>query len=145
MKTIRQLLEAKGSTVWTIAPSASVFDALQLMAGKGIGALLVTEGERVVGVISERDYARKVALRSKLSQNTPVKDIMTSSVTSVNPEQTTEECMALMTDKHIRHLPVLDKGTLIGVVSIGDLVKNIISEQKVLIKNLEQYIGGSPM
>ncbi|TAN37695.1 MAG: CBS domain-containing protein [Verrucomicrobia bacterium] len=145
MKTIRQLLASKGSQVWTIAPGASVFDALQLMADKGIGALLVTEGERVVGVISERDYARKVALRGKLSKTLLVKDIMTSPVTSVSPDQNTEECMALMTDKHIRHLPVLESGKLIGVVSIGDLVKNIISEQKILIKNLEQYIGGAPV
>lgn len=145
MKTIRQLLEAKGPAVWTIAPTASVFKALQLMEDKGVGALLVVEAGRVIGVFSERDYARRVALRGKSSKNTPIKEIMTSPVTSVKPEQTTEECMSLMTDKHIRHLPVLDNGQLIGIVSIGDLVKNIISEQKVLIKNLEQYIGGAPV
>ena len=145
MKTIKQLLETKGSTVWTIAPEATVFNALKLMAEKDIGALLVLEGQRVVGVLSERDYARKVVLQGKVSKNTPVKDIMSTSVTMVSPEQRVEECMALMTDKRIRHLPVIENGKLAGIVSIGDLVKEIISEQTFLIKNLEQYIGGASM
>jgi CBS domain-containing protein len=145
MNTIKQLLAAKGAQVWTIAPNASVFDALQLMAEHEVGALLVTEGARLVGIISERDYARKVVLHGKASKTLLVQDIMTSPVMSVTPDRSTEDCMALMTDKRIRHLPVLDNGKLVGVVSIGDLVKNIISEQKVLIKNLEQYIGGAPM
>ena len=145
MKTIRQLLATKGSTVWTVAPEASVFDALKLMAEKEVGALLVMEGKRVVGVFSERDYARKVVLQGRLSKNTPVKDIMSTSVTKVNPEHRVEECMALMTDKRIRHLPVIENGKLVGIISIGDLVKEIMSEQAFLIKNLEQYIGGAPM
>ena len=145
MKTIRQLLNAKGSTVWTITPDASVFDALKLMAEKEVGALLVVEGKRVAGVLSERDYARKVALQGKLSRNTPVKEIMSHTVTTASPDHQVEECMALMTDKRIRHLPVIEKGKLVGIVSIGDLVKEIISEQKFLIKNLEQYIGGAPI
>ena len=145
MKAIGQILKTKGAQTWTIAPQATVFEALQLMAEKEIGALLVMEGKRVVGILSERDYARKVVLNGKFSKKTPVKDIMTSPVTCVRPEQTTEECMALMTSKRIRHLPVLEKNKLMGVVSIGDLVKDIISEQKFLIANLEQYIGGAPM
>ncbi|MCX6995740.1 MAG: CBS domain-containing protein [Kiritimatiellaeota bacterium] len=145
MKTIKQLLVTKGSTVWTIGPEASVFDARRRMADKGIGALLVREGKRVAGVFSERDYARKVVLQGKVSKNTPVKDVMSTAVTKVSPEQRIEECMALMTDKRIRHLPVLDNGELVGIISIGDLVKEIISEQAFLIKNLEQYISGAPM
>ena len=115
------------------------------MAEKEVGALLVMEGKRVVGVFSERDYARKVVLQGRLSKNTPVKDIMSTSVTKVNPEHRVEECMALMTDKRIRHLPVIENGKLVGIISIGDLVKEIMSEQAFLIKNLEQYIGGAPM
>ena len=145
MKTIRQLLTIKGSTVWTVTPDTSVFDALKLMAEKSIGALLVLEGKRVAGVFSERDYARKVVLHGKVSKKTPVKDIMSTTVTKVNPDQHVEECLAVMTDKRFRHLPVVENGKLVGIVSIGDLVKEIISEQAFLIKNLEQYIGGSPM
>ena len=145
MKTIKQLLETKGSTVWTIAPEDSVYDALKLMAEKSIGALLVVEGKRVIGVFSERDYARKVVLQGRVSKNTPVKEVMSTAVTKVSLEQRVEECMALMTDKRIRHLPVIDNGKLIGIVSIGDLVKEIMSEQSFLIKNLEQYIGGAPV
>lgn len=145
MRTIGQLLAAKGSEVWTVAPDASVLSALKLMADKEVGALLVMDGKKVAGVLSERDYARKVILQGKGSKTTAVRDVMSAKVTSVRPENTVEEGLALMSSKHIRHLPVLDHGKLVGIVSIGDLVKNIISDQDQLIKNLEQYIGGAPM
>jgi len=143
MITVRQLLEGKGYDVWSITPDASVYDALALMADKGVGALLVLEGERLVGLISERDYARKVILKGKSSMETPVREIMTERVIWVGPEQTNEECMALMTAKHIRHLPVLAEDQVIGIISIGDVVKAIISEQEFLIEQLERYIVGS--
>jgi len=129
-------------TVYTIPPTATVFDAVKLMAEKGIGALVVTEGEQVVGIISERDYARKIILMARSSKETPVRDIMTSAVMYVSPAQTSQECMALMTENRLRHLPVMDNGKLIGLVSIGDLVKDIISEQKFIIEQLEHYITG---
>ena len=119
-----------------------MFDALKLMADKSIGALLVMEGEEVVGIITERDYARKVILMSRSSKETPVRDIMTSSVMYVRPDQTSEECMVLMTENRLRHLPVMDGGRLLGLISIGDLVKDIISEQKFIIEQLEHYISG---
>ena len=143
MTIVNQLLRSKGPEIWSVMPETSVYDAIKLMADKGIGALLVLEGERLVGIISERDYARKVILQGKSSRNTPVSEIMTSRVFYVQPEQSIEECMALMTDKHIRHLPVLQDGRLVGVISIGDVVKAIISEQKFMIEQLEQYITGS--
>jgi CBS domain-containing protein len=142
MKTVRSLLQTKGHAVWTIAPDASVFEALKLMADKNVGALLVLEGDELAGVISERDYARKVVLRGRSSVDTPVRDIMTAGVISVHPDQTVEECMALMTDKHIRHLPVVADGRLIGIVSIGDVVKSIITEQGFMIEQLTSYIAG---
>ena len=119
-----------------------MLDAVKLMAQHRIGALLVMEGEAVVGIITERDYARKVVLMGRSSKETPVRDIMTSSVMYVSPEQTNEECMALMTENRLRHLPVMDKGKLIGLISIGDLVKDIISEQQFMIQQLEHYIRG---
>ncbi len=142
MMTVKEILDAKGSAVWTIAPNAKVIDALKLMDDKGIGALVVVERNRVIGVISERDYARKVVLEGKTSKDTPVKDIMTSPVYGVRLETTAEECMALMTGKHIRHLPVCENEKLLGVVSIGDVVKSIMTEQKVTIENLQNYIMG---
>jgi CBS domain-containing protein len=142
MVTVRQLLERKGSNVYSIAPDASVFDALELMAEKSVGALLVLEGSRLVGVISERDYARKVILHGKASKDTPVRDIMSAKVYWVNPDYRIEECMAVMTDKTIRHLPVFEDEKLIGVISIGDVVKAIISEQEFIIDQLEQFITG---
>jgi len=143
MRTVRHLLESKGRGIWSITPDASVYAALQLMADKEVGALLVLEEGRLVGIISERDYARKVILRGKSSLDTPVREIMTSKVFSVRPEQTIEECMAVVTDKRIRHLPVLDGDTVIGVISIGDLVKAEIEDKNFLIQQLKGYITGT--
>ena len=140
MKTLKQLLDSKGREVYTISPEASVLDALRLMAEKSVGALIVTEAGRIAGVISERDYARKVILHGKSSHELPVRDIMTSKVITVDPRQTVEECMALMTEKRIRHLPVTEGERLIGVLSIGDLVKEVIAEQQQTIQQLESYI-----
>lgn len=142
MKTVKQLLEVKGYDVWSIAPDSSVYDALGLMAEKDVGALVVLDGERLAGIISERDYARKVILRGKSSMETPVSDIMTPRVVCVRPGDTIAQCMALMTEKHIRHLPVLEDDQLIGIISIGDVVKTIISEQEFIIQQLENYIAG---
>jgi CBS domain-containing protein len=142
MKTIRQLLEAKGRDVWSVDPDASVFEALELMAEKEVGALLVVDGADVVGVFSERDYARKIFLKGRSSKETRVDEIMTARVVYAPPDQTIEECMALMTDKRIRHLPVMDEGRIVGVISIGDLVKAIIVEQKYIIEQMERYISG---
>ncbi|HKA32792.1 MAG TPA: CBS domain-containing protein [Candidatus Binatia bacterium] len=139
---VSDILSTKGRNVWSIAPGDSVFDAMKLMAEKGVGALIVREDERVVGVISERDYARKVILEGRSSPTTEVREIMTAHVLYAGLEQTIEECMAVMTDKRVRHLPVLEQGRLIGVISIGDLVKAIISEQQFRIEQLEQYIKG---
>ena len=142
MTSVAHLLQAKGHAVWSIPPDASVYEAIKLMADKEVGALLVMEGQRLVGIVSERDYARKVILQGKSSRDTPVREIMTDKVFYVRPEQTVEDCMALMTAHRIRHLPVLDDDRVIGVVSIGDLVKAVISEQEVRIQQLEQYIMG---
>jgi CBS domain-containing protein len=143
MKNVAEILRSKPEqAVHTIAPSASVFDAVKLMAEKSIGALLVMEDLKIDGIITERDYARKIVLMGRSSKETPVRDIMTSPVMYVRPDQTNEECMALMTDNRVRHLPVIDNGKLIGLISIGDLVKDIISEQKFIIDQLEHYIMG---
>lgn len=136
------MLRTKGQAVWSIDADASILDALKLMAAKEIGALMVMVGGQITGIVSERDYARKVVLHGKSSKDTPVREIMTRKVLYLRPEQTVEECMALMTDKHIRHMPVLDGDQMIGVVSIGDIVKSIISEQQFLISHLENYIRG---
>lgn len=142
MDLVWQVLESKGHDVWTIAPDATVFQALQLMADKDIGALLVLDGSQVVGVFSERDYARKVVLQGKDCTNTPLRDVMSSRVLYVRLDQTVDDCMALMTDKHIRHLPVVDGDRLVGLISIGDVVKSLISEQVFVITQLENYITG---
>lgn len=142
MITVKDILSEKGSGVWTISPDAKVFDALKLMAEKGIGALIVFEKDDVVGIMSERDYARKIVLLGRHSQDTKVRDIMTSPVYGVHIDTTADECMALMTDKHIRHLPVCKDEKLAGVISIGDVVKAIMGHQKVTIENLENYIMG---
>jgi len=142
MITVKQILEEKGHQVWTVSPETTVYDALKIMADKGVGALIVVENDRIVGVISERDYARKVVLRGKSSLETPVKDIMSTQVYFVDPDCTAEECMALMTEKRIRHLPVIHEKKLAGVISIGDVVKSIITHQRVTIEHLQNYIMG---
>ena len=140
MKTVRQLLQGKTGALCTIGPDARVIESLKLMAEKNIGALLVVENDKLVGIVSERDYARKVALHGKSSHDTPVREIMTARVVCVQPDNTVDECMALMTDKRIRHLPVIENEKLLGVLSIGDLVKETIAEQQFMIKQLESYI-----
>ena len=143
MKTARQVLESKPSqAVYSIPPTATVYAALQLMAEKGIGALLVIEHGEIKGILSERDYARKVILMQRTSRETLVRDIMTTAVIYVSANQTTDECMALMTRHRLRHLPVMERDELIGMLSIGDLVKDIISEQQFIIEQLEHYITG---
>ncbi len=142
MSTVRQLLRRKPGEVWTIAPNASVYQALELMAEKDIGALLVLDGGRLEGIFSERDYARKVALKGRTSRETTVGELMTQTIYYVTPERTVEECLALMTEKRVRHLPVLDSTRLVGLVSIGDAVKCIIDEQELTIRHLEDYITG---
>ena len=142
MKLVRQILKEKGHQFWSVGPDTLVIDALKLMAEKEIGALLVLDGSKLVGIMSERDYARKVALKGKSSVDTPVREIMTSKVFFIRPQQTVDECMALMTDKHIRHLPVMDGDKVVGVISIGDLVKATIDEKDFMIKQLENYITG---
>jgi CBS domain-containing protein len=143
VRTAADLLKLKPhENVHIVTPTASVFDAVKLMADKNIGALLVMEGAQVAGIITERDYARKIALMSRSSKETPVREIMTSPVMYVRPAHTSEECMVLMTENRLRHLPVMDGGNLLGIISIGDLVKDIISEQKFIIQQLEHYITG---
>ena len=142
MKTVRHLLEGKVHKLLSISPEATVFEALEKMAEHDVGALIVLEEDRLVGIFSERDYARKIILHGKSSKDTRVTEIMTAKVICVRPTQTVEECMALMTDKRIRHLPVLQDGRVIGVVSIGDVVKEMLSQQKFIIEQLEHYIRG---
>ena len=145
MTTATQILRSKpDKSVYSTTASSSVFDAIKLMAEKNVGALVVMDGSAIVGVITERDYARKIVLMARSSKETPVREIMTSPVMYVQPDRTSEECMALMTEYRVRHLPVIDKGEVIGLVSIGDLVKDVISEQKFIIQQLEQYISGRP-
>jgi CBS domain-containing protein len=142
MNIVKQILQTKGEQVWSVAPQSSVFDALKLMAEKGVGALLVLENGEVVGIFSERDYARKVILMGKSSKETTVGEIMTRRVLCVTPATTVAECMVLMTEKKIRHLPVMDNSKLVGFISIGDVVKSVIEEQQYLIEHLENYIVG---
>ena len=143
MKSVVEILKSKpGRAVYDIAPRASVYDALRLMADENIGALLVNDEGKIVGIFTERDYARKIALMDRSSKKTTVAEIMSSPVMYVRPDQTNEECMKLMTDNHLRHLPVIDNGKLLGLVSIGDLVKDIISEQQFIIDQLQHYIQG---
>lgn len=143
MTTVAQILQEKGHSAWSISPDATVYDALRLMADKDIGALLVVEESRLVGILSERDYARKVALKGRFSKDVLVREIMTEDVVYVSPERTIEDCMALMTAKRVRHLPVLAGAKLVGVISIGDAVKAVIADQEFLIEELEKYITGS--
>ncbi len=140
--TIKQLLDQKGREVYTISPNASVFEAIKQMSDRGIGALMVTEGERPIGIITERDYARKVILQGRSSKDTPVAEIMTRDFVYIRPEQTIEEAMAIMTEKRVRHLPVLVNERLEGIISIGDVVKSIIANQQFVIEQLTNYIHG---
>ena len=142
MKTVSDLLRSKGSAVDTVTPETSVFAALEVMANRNVGALVVLDGERIVGLISERDYARKVRLKGRSSPDTPVREIMTERVICVGPLQKIDACMALMTEKRVRHLPVLKEHQLVGIVSIGDVVKAIIEDQRFTIEQLKHYITG---
>lgn len=141
MKTIKYVMRLKGKGIWTIPPNTTVFDALKIMAEKDIGALPVLDGKKVVGIFSERDYARKVILKGKSSKNMPVSEIMSTNLIMITPDQTTEQGLALMTAKHVRHLPVIQKEKLVGFISIGDLVKSIIDEQNQIIDKMGKYIG----
>ena len=141
MRTVRQLLEAKAPEIYAIAPEAPVIEAIRLMADKRIGALLVLDGTRLVGIVSERDYARKVVLQGRSSSDTPVSTIMTADVITVRCDDTAEHCMQIVTEQRIRHLPVLQAGEVIGVVSIGDLVKAVIEDQQVELDQLQRYIA----
>jgi CBS domain-containing protein len=142
--TIGEILNYKGKQAWSISPEIMVFDAIQMMADKNIGALLVTEGNKLVGILTERDYTRKVALKGKSSKQTAVREILTGQVVHATPNHTVEECMRLMTDHRVRHLPVLEEDKIAGIVSIGDLVNWIISEQSHTINQLQTYIAGYP-
>ncbi len=142
--TINEILTQKGTTVWRISPEATVFEAIQMMADKNIGALLVTDKEKLLGLLTERDYTRKVALKGKSSKQTPVKEILSAECIQVTPAHTVEECMRLMTVHRVRHLPVLNGGKILGIVSIGDLVNWIISAQNSTIHQLQTYITGYP-
>jgi CBS domain-containing protein len=143
MKTIRQVLGAKGHTVFTIGPDAKVYEALQQLAEHDVGALVVTEEGEVVGLVSERDCARKLVLLGRLARETPVRDIMSKEVICVDSKQTVDGCMALMSEKRVRHLPVLENGQLAGIISIGDVVKAIIEDREATIEQLEHYIKGT--
>jgi CBS domain-containing protein len=143
MKTVANVLELKGPAIWSVSPTDSVYEALQLMADKGIGAVAVMDGDNLAGILSERDYARKVILADRSSKETRVEEIMTSRVVVVSPEHTSEDCMALMTDKHIRHLPVVDGDRMVGLISIGDVVQATISQKEFIIAQLERYIAGT--
>jgi signal-transduction protein with cAMP-binding, CBS, and nucleotidyltransferase domain len=144
MATVAQFLRSKVSqTVWSTQASASVYDAIAIMAHRRVGALIVAHEGRIAGIVTERDYARKIVLMDRSSRNTPVRDIMSTAVRYVSPQQTTEECMALMTEHRIRYLPVMTAGQVIGMVSVGDLIKNLISEQEQTIRQLEHYIHGN--
>jgi len=142
MKTVKQILHAKGHDYFAVSPNESVYNAIRIMADNEIGSVLVVDGDRLVGILTERDYARKVMLEGKSSPGTPVSEIMTSNVLYTRPDQSVDACMALVTEKRVRHLPVLADDKVDGVVSIGDLVKAVIDEQKFIIEQLENYIAG---
>lgn len=142
MGTVNHLLKSKGAAVWSVAPDDTVFRALEIMAEKNVGALPVVEKDQLVGIFSERDYARKVVLLGRASKSTAVKELMTARVFHVKPQRSIQDCMHLMTSRHIRHLPVMERGKLIGIVTIGDVVKQMLSEQTRTIENLETYIAG---
>ncbi len=140
--TVKQILQGKGSTIHTVAPDSSVFTALELMAKHDIGSVIVSEGKRLVGIFTERDYARKVVLRGRTSKDATIGELMTQNVLTVSPSQTIEDCMAMMTNNRFRHLPVVDRGELIGIITIGDVVKAVIADQEQTINHLHGYIAG---
>ncbi len=140
MATVRQMLEGKGHDIWSVRPGEKVFDAIKTMAEMNVGAVIVMEDNKPVGIFTERDYARNVILKGKASPETPVSDVMTTRLICAHLDQTVEECMAVMTENHIRHLPVIDDDRLVGILSIGDLVKSIIADQKFAIEQLEHFI-----
>lgn len=142
MKLVKHLIETKGGDVFTIDEDASVFDAIKVMAERSIGSLLVMQGQELKGIVTERDYARKVLIKGRSSETTPVGDIMSTELVTAKPEQTVNECMTLMSEKRIRHLPVIADDKLIGLISIGDLVQAIITDQQEAIEQLENYISG---
>jgi CBS domain-containing protein len=142
MRTVKDILRVKGSKVYSISPDATVYEALKQMAEKNVGAMLVFVGDDLVGLISERDYSRKTILKGKFSKETAVKEIMSTEVVAVHPDDDIEECMELFTDKHVRHLPVVEEGKVVGLVSIGDIVKSIIDYKEFIIEELENYIKG---
>ena len=141
-KTVGQLLDAKGREVWSIGPDATVYEALELLAEKNVGAIVVVEDGRVCGIVSERDYARKIRLLERDSRNTAISEIMTAEVRTITEDQSVAECMESMTENHVRHLPVVDGDRLVGIITIGDVVKAVMAEQAFLIQQLEQYITG---
>ncbi|NEU08897.1 CBS domain-containing protein [Flavihumibacter sp. R14] len=143
MGKVRNILQSKNNSTFSVNPDSTVFEALELMVEKNVGALLVMEQENFIGIFTERDYARKVILKGKASKETPIREIMTEDPITVSPDNSIEDCMRLMTNKFIRHLPVVDNGKLIGIISIGDVVKFIIEEQRFIIENLEHYITGT--
>ena len=140
--TIDAILNQKSGDIWSVAPDATVYDAVLTMANKNVGALVVMEGDKLVGIISERDYTRKVMLRGKRSRETQVREIMSIELTTVHPKESVDDCLRFMTEKRVRHLPVVDEGRLRGVISIGDLVKHVISVQSATLEHLERYISG---
>ena len=140
--TVQQIIQKKGDTTYSVAPDTTVLQALKLMAERNVSAVLVTEGERLVGIFTERDYARKVVLKGLASKDTKVGDLMTQNVLTISPSHTVDDCMAIMTNNHIRHLPVVDKGRLTGIVSIGDAVKSVMEQQQATIEQLSSYIAG---
>jgi CBS domain-containing protein len=145
VRNVRDILREKGTAVYSISPDATVYDALKLMAEKNVGALMVFDGDRMVGMISERDYARKIVLKNKFSRETRIKEIMTAEVMTVTPAMDLDECMGLITDKRLRHLPVVENDRVVGIISIGDIVKGIIDHKEFVIKQLESYIKGVPV
>jgi CBS domain-containing protein len=142
MRSVKDILQEKGTQVYAISPDAKVYEALQMMANKNVGALMVIEGDTVAGLISERDYARKIVLKGKFSKDVPVREIMTADMVRIGPDDDVEYCMELMTDKRVRHLPVFKNDLLIGIISIGDIVKAIIEHKEEIIEHLENYIKG---
>ncbi len=141
MKVVKDILKNPGHKIWSVSQATTAYEALEVMADKNIGALLVFENEHLVGIFSERDYARKVILKGKASKDTPVSELMTRQLFYVKPENTLTECMALMTSKHIRHLPVFDNNRIAGIITLGDVVKEIVSEQAITIKNLQDFMS----